>query len=68
MAKSKRPPLTLPNPLLNKRQFADYYQVSEGTVDLWVSKGKVTPQRTPGGTPRFKIADDPTKEEEVAAE
>lgn len=43
----------MPRRLLKKDEYADYYRVSEGTVDEWVRKGKVTPIRTPGGYPRF---------------
>ena len=39
--------------LLKKSEYADYFSVSEGTVDTWVRAGKVTPLRTPGGYPRF---------------
>lgn len=45
----------LPRVLLTKSQFAAYYQVSEGTVDLWVKNEKVVPERTPGGSPRFRV-------------
>jgi predicted site-specific integrase-resolvase len=48
----------MPRQLMTKREYARYYQVSEGTVDEWVRQGKVTPERTPGGSPRFTIEED----------
>ncbi len=44
--------------LMKKRDYARFYEVSEGTVDKWVREGKVSPVRTPGGSPRFVHPDD----------
>lgn len=43
----------MPERLLTKAEFARYHCVSEGTIDAWVRRNKVTPIRTPGGYPRF---------------
>ncbi len=43
----------MPRRLMKKSEYARYFGVSEGTVDEWVRRGKIVPQRTPGGSPRF---------------
>lgn len=49
--------------LMTKREFAIYMNVSEGTIDKWMRAGKVRPERTPGGAPRFRKLVPTPKEE-----
>lgn len=39
--------------ILTKQEYAEYWKVSASTVDAWIAQGKIKPQRTPGGAPRF---------------
>jgi predicted site-specific integrase-resolvase len=46
--------LTETKQLVNKRRFAELVGVSAGTVDRWLTDGRLQPDwRTPGGAPRF---------------
>ena len=39
--------------LWKKREIAEFYRVSESTVDGWMKEGRIKYTQTPGGQPRF---------------
>lgn len=40
---------------LDKREIAEFYEVSAKTIERWMKEKRIAFWRTPGGAPRFDV-------------